>query len=203
MDARLAEVRRAFSHHRQRASRILARLRRTGADPDHLSETDLAEDSLSGLTDQNHVGGRALALGLGERAGIRRGMRVLDSCCGIGGTARVLADSFHCRAVGIEITPERCRDAVLLSRRVGLDGDVAIVLGDASALPFDEQVFDAVVSQSSWSHVTDKRRLLLESARVLRRSRVLAFEDAVLGRRAGSHAEALERLSRNWCFSLE
>jgi sarcosine/dimethylglycine N-methyltransferase len=203
MDARLDEVRRAFSHHRQRARRILARLRRAGANLDHLSEADLAEDPRSGLTDQNHVGGRALALGLGERAGIQRGMRVLDSCCGIGGSARVLADSFGCRAVGIEITPARCRDAVLLSRRVGLDGEVAIVLGDACALPFGEQVFDAVVSQSAWSHVTDKRRLLAESARVLRRSRVLAFEDAVRGPRAGSHEEALERLSRYWCFSLE
>src|SRR5215470_2567628 len=121
MDVRLDEVRRAFSHHPQRARRILARLRRAGADLDHLTESDLAEDPRGGWTDQNHVGGRALALALGERAGIRRGMSVLDSCCGIGGTARVLADSFGCRAVGIEITPERCRDAVLLSRRVGLD----------------------------------------------------------------------------------
>ncbi|MFL5414308.1 MAG: class I SAM-dependent methyltransferase [Myxococcales bacterium] len=203
MDARLAEVRRAFSHHRQRARRILLRLRRAGRDLEHLTESDLAEDPRSGFTDQNHVGSRELTLALGERAGIRRGMRVLDSCCGIGGTARVLADSFGCHAVGIEITPARCRDAVALSRRVGLGGDVGVVLGDACALPFTGEVFDAVVSQSAWSHVTDKRRLLLETARVLRRSGVLAFEDAVRGPRAGSHEEALHRLSRYWCFSLE
>jgi ubiquinone/menaquinone biosynthesis C-methylase UbiE len=203
MDARLDEVRRAFSHHRQRARRILVRLRREGKGLDDLREADLAEDPHSGFTDQNHVGGRALALALGERAGIERGMRVLDSCCGLAGTARVLVEAFGCRAVGIEITPERCRDAVLLSRRVGLDGQVAIVLGDACALPFGEQVFDAVVSQSAWSHMTDKRRLLLESARVLRRSGVVAFEDAVRGPTAGSHEEALLRLSRYWCFSLE
>jgi len=203
MDARLDEVRRAFSHHRQRARRILLRLRRAGRDLDHLTESDLAEDPGGGFTDQNHVGCRELTLALGERVGIRRGMRVLDSCCGIGGTARVLADSFGCRAVGIEITPARCRDAVALSRRVGLGGDVAVVLGDACALPFAEQVFDAVVSQSAWSHVTDKRRLLLETARVLRRSGVVAFEDAVRGPRAGSHEEALKHLSRYWCFSLE
>jgi len=130
-------------------------------------------------------------------------MRVLDSCCGIGGTARVLADSFGCQAVGIEITPARCRDAVALSRRVGLGGEVGVVLGDACALPFAGEVFDAVVSQSAWSHVTDKRRLLLETARVLRRSGVLAFEDAVRGPCAGSHEEGLKHLSRYWCFSLD
>ena len=51
--------------------------------------------------------------------------------------------------------------------------------------------------------MTDKRRLLSESARVLRRSGVVVFEDAVRGPSAGSHEEALERLSRYWCFSLE
>jgi ubiquinone/menaquinone biosynthesis C-methylase UbiE len=203
MDSRLDEIRRTFTHHPQRAGRILARLRHAGADLDHLTEMDLAEDPRSGFTDQNHVGGRALAVALGARLGLRREMRVLDACCGIGGTCRVLADSFGCRTVGIEITPARCRDAVLLSERVGLAAKVRIVLGDACALPFGEQVFDAVLGQSAWSHVTDKPRLLAEATRVLRNSGVLAFEDAVRGPCAGAQEEPLGRLARYWCFSLE
>lgn len=203
MDARLDEIRRTFTDHPQRAGRILARLRQAGADLDFLTEMDLAEDPHSGLTDQNHVGGRKLAVALGERLGLRREMQVLDACCGIGGTCRVLADSFGCDTVGIEITPARCRDAMLLSERVGLGAKVRIVLGDACALPFGEQLFDAVVGQSAWSHVTDKPLLVAEVARVLRHSGVVALEDAVRGPGAGAQEEPLSRLERYWRFSLE
>src|SRR4051794_41980252 len=111
MDARLAEVRRAFSHHRQRARRILLRLRRAGRDLEHLTETDLAEDPRSGFTDQNHVGSRELTLALGERAGIRRGMRVLDSCCGIGGTPRGPGAPFGGPPGGLGVPPAPWRGA--------------------------------------------------------------------------------------------
>jgi len=198
----LERIRRVFSDHPLRESRILARLRRDGIDLDHLNERDLAEDPRSGITDQNHIGGRALAIALATRAGLRPGTRALDLCSGLGGTARVLADTFGCRAVGLEITPARCRDAVSLSRRVGLLPRVASVLGDARALPFADGRFDAVVGQSSWSHMADKAILLAEAARVVRPGGVVAFEDAVLGPHAPEHTAAIAMLAEYWCFHI-
>jgi SAM-dependent methyltransferase len=203
MDARLDEVCRAFRDHPQRAGRILARLRQAGADLDRLREVDLAEDPRSGITDQNHIGGRALAVALGARIGLKPHMLVLDACSGIGGTCRVFADTFGCRTVGVELTPARCRDARLLSRRVGLAAQVAIVRGNACVLPFGAGAFDAVVGQSAWSHIKDKACLLVEVARVLRPAGVVAFEDPVRGPRAAAHEEALDRVARYWCFSVE
>lgn len=200
--AELEEIRRTFTEHPLSEASILERLREQGADFEHLRETDLAEDPQAGITDQNHIGGCALALALGARAGIRAGMRVLDLCAGLGGTGRVLADTLGCRVVGLEVTPARCRDAVSLSRRVGLESSVAFVEGDARALPFAAGSFDAVVGQSSWSHIADKRRLLAEAGRVLRPGGVVAFEDAVLGPRQAAHADCLAELSRYWCFHL-
>jgi|SRR5215831_3316291 len=200
--AEIAEIRRVFTDHPLRESRILARLRRDGVDLEHASERDLADDPRGGITDQNHIGGRTLAIALGARAGLRAGMSVLDLCAGLGGTARVLADTLGCRVVGLEITPARCRDAVSLTRRVGLADRVRFVQGDASALPFADGCFDAVVGQSAWSHVADKRRLLSEAARVVRAGGVVAFEDAVTGPRAAEHPDAMAALSRYWCFHL-
>src|SRR5262249_49541871 len=76
-------IRRVFTDHPQQQARIVARLRREGVDLEHLRESDLADDPRSGITDQNHIGGRALAVALGARAGLRQGMRVLDLCSGL------------------------------------------------------------------------------------------------------------------------
>jgi SAM-dependent methyltransferase len=197
------EIRRIYTDHPLREARILARLRRDGADLEALRELDLAEDPRTGITDQNHIGGRAAALVLGARAGIRPGMWVLDLCAGLGGTARVLAEALRCRVVCLEITPARCGDAASLNRRVGLMPLVAVLQGDACALPLRGEAFDAVVGQSSWSHVEDKRLLLGEAARVVRSGGTVAFEDAILGERARAHGAAVAELARYWCFHLE
>src|SRR5262244_1899840 len=74
------QIRRVFTEHPLSEASILERLRAQGADLEHLREVDLAEDARAGITDQNHVGGRALAMALGARAGLRAGLRVLDLC---------------------------------------------------------------------------------------------------------------------------
>jgi SAM-dependent methyltransferase len=201
LDETSADLRRVFEDHPLRQSRILERLRRDGVDLEHLRERDLAEDPRSGITDQNHIGGRTLAVALAVRAGLSR-MRVLDLCAGLGGTARVLAEEFGCSVVAIDFAAARCRDALSLNRRVGLGESVHVVQGDARALPLRHGCFDAVVGQSAWSHIRDKRDLLAEAARVLRAGGVVAFEDAVPGPEADAHGRALAQVEAYWHFHL-
>src|SRR5262249_39967234 len=81
------------------------------------------------------------------------------------------------RVTALDLSPARAAGCLRLTRLVGLAGAVAVVRGDAQALPFGCATFTAVVSQEGLLHVPDKPRVLAECARVLTRGGRLAFSD--------------------------
>jgi SAM-dependent methyltransferase len=97
----------------------------------------------------------------------------------MGGPARWLAHRVGCRVTGIDLTASRVEGATRLTRRVGLDGLVEFKQGDATAMPFADAAFDAVVSQEGWCHIPDKRSLVAECVRVVKPRCVIAFTDIV------------------------
>lgn len=127
--------------------------------------------------DQDHYGGLAAVDALAQRAGITRDARVLDLCAGLGGPARFLASRRGCRVVGVELNAGRARGMARLSRLVGLHGQVRVVQGDATTLPFGSGRFDACVSQEALLHIADKAAVLGEARRVLVPGGRLAFSD--------------------------
>jgi sarcosine/dimethylglycine N-methyltransferase len=153
---------------------ILAKLAARGANLDALTEDDLKD------FDQDHYGGTDAVNALADAAGVHAGHHVLDVCSGMGGPARWLAHRHGCRVTGIDLTTSRVEGATRLTRRVGLDHRVDFKQGDATAMPFANSEFDAVVSQEAWCHIPDKRSLISECARVVRPGGVIAFTDIVL-----------------------
>jgi SAM-dependent methyltransferase len=127
--------------------------------------------------DQDHYGGLAAVDALARRTGIGPTSRVLDICSGLGGPARFLASRRGCRVVGVELNPGRAAGMARLSRLVRLDARVAVVRGDATALPFASGRFDACVSQEALLHIADKAAVLAEARRVLAPGGRLAFSD--------------------------
>jgi SAM-dependent methyltransferase len=127
--------------------------------------------------DQDHYGGLGAVDALAQRAGITAASRVLDLCAGLGGPARFLASRRGCRVVGVELNPGRAAGMERLTRRVGLRHAVSVVRGDATALPFGADRFDACVSQEALLHVADKAAVLAEAHRVLVAGGRLAFSD--------------------------
>jgi ubiquinone/menaquinone biosynthesis C-methylase UbiE len=136
----------------------------------------LAADDLFAF-DQDHYGGIAAVDVLARRAGIGAPTRVLDVCAGLGGPARFLASRRGCQVVGLELHAGRAAAAARLTRDVGLARRVAVVRGDAVALPFRGGAFDACVSQEGLLHITDKDAVLRECRRVLVAGGRLAFTD--------------------------
>jgi SAM-dependent methyltransferase len=136
----------------------------------------LAADDLFPF-DQDHYGGLAAVDALARRAGIGERSRVLDICAGLGGPARFLASRRGCRVVGVELNAGRALGMARLSRLVRLDGRVAVVRADATALPFAAGRFDACVSQEALLHIVDKAAVLAEARRVLVPGGRLAFSD--------------------------
>jgi sarcosine/dimethylglycine N-methyltransferase len=127
--------------------------------------------------DQDHYGGLAAVDALARRAGIAPTSRVLDICAGLGGPARFLASRRRCRVVGVELNARRAGGMARLTQLVRLEDRVAVVRGDAVALPFASGRFDACVSQEALLHVADKATVLAEAHRVLAPGGRLAFTD--------------------------
>ncbi|HEY7365507.1 MAG TPA: methyltransferase domain-containing protein [Methylomirabilota bacterium] len=154
-------------------------------DEDHvLAAASLRRGTPSGLRaedlfdfDQDHYGGLPAVEALARRAAITAGSRVLDVCAGLGGPARFLAERRGCRVVALELNHRRAAGAARLTARVGLSGLVAVVRGNAIALPFAGSRFDACLSQEALLHIEDKALVLAECWRVLVPGGRLAFTD--------------------------
>jgi SAM-dependent methyltransferase len=113
-------------------------------------------------TYDRHVGRYAPALGsaLVEFAGIEPGMRALDVGCGPGALtaqlARLLGPANVRAAEPSEPFAEACRE------RVGVE----VVSAPAEALPFEDEVFDAALSQLVVNFMSDADAGVGEMARV-------------------------------------
>ncbi len=173
-DAHRADVIGFYDTHPINEQEILAKLAARGASMDALTEHDLIE------FDQDHYGGIEATEALAAAAGLAAGQHVLDVCSGMGGPARWFAHRHGCRVTGIDLTASRVVGAGRLTERVGLQERVTFHQGDATAMPFADATFDAVVGQEAWCHIPAKPALLDECVRVTRRGGVIAFTDEVL-----------------------
>ena len=97
------------------------------------------------------------------------------------GTARLVADRFHCQVTAVDVTDEFCETARWLNHLVGLDDTISVQQADVTELPFGDATFDVVFSQHVQMNVADKVRLYAEARRVLAVGGRLAIWDVVAG----------------------
>jgi ubiquinone/menaquinone biosynthesis C-methylase UbiE len=123
-----------------------------------------------GLT--KHLGGVEATEELIELCHIDAGKYVLDVGCGAGVTPCFIAKRYGCRVVGVDISEgmiERSRER---AKREGLaDADdehpkVEFRVADAQDLPFEDDLFDAVITESVTAFPKDKQRAVNEYVRV-------------------------------------
>jgi SAM-dependent methyltransferase len=119
-----------------------------------------------GLT--KHLGGHEATEELVELCRIGPDSYVLDVGCGAGVTPAFLAKNVGCRVVGVDILEgmiDRSRERAV---REGLAGRLEFRVADAQDLPFEDDLFDAVITESVTAFPEDKQKAVDEYARVVR-----------------------------------
>ncbi len=160
---------------RRSARAITDALQAAGKSLDRLSINDL------GLLDEFHLLGRAATTDLADLAAIQAEDHLLDIGAGLGGPARLLAQSYGCHMTTVDLNADYCETAEWLNSATGLSERITVVHADALRLPFPDGSFDVVWSQHAQMNIADKRRLYGEARRVLRDGGRLAVWDIIAG----------------------
>ena len=109
---------------------------------------------------------------------------VLDVGCGLAAPALRIARRFGCSVTGVNISREQVRQGRELIAARGLSGTVDIRRGDARALDFPDDSFDAIICLEAAGDIcvadADKDRLVGELRRVLKPGGHVGFSDLAL-----------------------
>ena len=101
---------------------------------------------------------------INEMLGDQRGKRILDIGCGGGLLSKPLVKQ-GANVSGIDISA----GSVAVARQAA-GGDGEFVVGDATNLPFEDNIFDNVLLADVLDHIPNYARALTEAARVLKRN---------------------------------
>jgi len=117
-----------------------------------------------GLT--KHIGGREATDALIELCHITPDSYVLDVGCGAGVTPAYIARKVGCRVVGVDIMPKMVERSAEQARREGVSNLTEFKVADAQDLPFEDDRFDAVMTESVAAFPENKQKTVGEFARV-------------------------------------
>jgi len=117
---------------------------------------------------------------LAQLANITAGASVLETACGVGGTARYLAAARGATVVATNIARSQLATAEEWTRNAPGAGRIRFEFADYHALPYADSSFDVYWCQDSLLFSTDKPRALAEAARVVRPGGIIAISDLVV-----------------------
>lgn len=117
-----------------------------------------------GLT--KHIGGIEATEMLIDYCQISKDKYILDVGCGVGLTPVYLAKTAGCRVMGVDISEGMIRRSKERAKKERLTDRIECRIADAQELPFDDNTFDAVITESVTAFPEDKQKAVNEYVRV-------------------------------------
>jgi len=130
-----------------------------------------------GLT--KHLGGVGATEEIVELCHIGAGKYVLDVGCGAGVTPCFIAKRYGCRVVGVDISEGMIEKSKERAQREGIADRVEFRVADAQDLPFEDDLFDAVITESVTSFPEDKQRAVNEYVRVTKPGGYVGLNESI------------------------
>ena len=127
--------------------------------------------------DEFHTRGKESTIEIANLAQIQSHHNVLDVGCGLGGSARYIADEYGCSVIGIDLTDEYIDVANKLTEFVKLTDKVSFKQASALELPFPSENFDIVWTEHTQMNISNKEKFYSELSRVLKPNGRLVFHD--------------------------
>ena len=150
---------------------ILNGLEKAGKSLDSLIPSDLSP------IDEFHTRGKESTIEIASLGKIQSHHKVLDVGCGLGGSARYIADEFGCSVMGVDLTDEYIDVANRLTDLVNLSEKVSFKQASALDIPFSSDSFDVVWTEHTQMNIQDKKKFYGELNRVLKPGGKLVFHD--------------------------
>ncbi|MEK7257705.1 MAG: class I SAM-dependent methyltransferase [Bacteroidota bacterium] len=91
---------------------------------------------------------------------VERASSILDAGCGVGGSARFLANRFNAKVLGLTLSPVQAAEGLRLNQLAGLVDLVKIEVGDYMELGGEGEKFDLIWSLESAEYIADKQKML-------------------------------------------
>ena len=113
-----------------------------------------------------HMGSLEATEALIELCHIGEGKYVLDVGCGVGVTPCSIARRYGCRVVGVDILEAMVERSKERAKRERVIERVEFRVADAQDLPFEDDLFDAVITESVTAFPEDKQKAVNEYVRV-------------------------------------
>ncbi len=121
-----------------------------------------------------HPGGLEITKERAELCHIGRGTIVLDVASGTGESACYLVQNLGCQVTGVDISDQLIKRAIRKAIERGLI--IEFKRGNAHNLPFDDNTFDAVISECTTS-LLDKEQAIREMVRVAKPGGYVGIHD--------------------------
>jgi ubiquinone/menaquinone biosynthesis C-methylase UbiE len=157
----------------QLLDRILSGVEAIGKTPATVTVDELAP------VDEFHIGGRQASEDFISQLELSADDHTLDVGCGIGGTSRFVASRFGCRVTGVDLTPEFVSTGQSLCDWVGLSNQVELHQGDATAMPFTDESFDAAFMLHVGMNIANKAGLFSEVYRLIKPRAIFGIYDVM------------------------
>ena len=169
-------------------------------DSQELDPTYFELQAYTGAT--KHMGGLRSTNELLELCHMAEGKPVLEVGCGAGATAVYIAKKYGGKVVGVDLRETMVDLARARTKRESVEDRTEFRVADAQQLPFDDELFDAVIAESVTTFIEDKQSAVSEYARVTKPEGYVGLNEEIW-LKTPAPAELVEWAARTWDIESE